>query len=357
MSADPAVDTRLETALSHWSGRMVANGVPFADFEAVRSTITSWSDWCATWADRGAAHEALGDEAEADGHLLSAAEHWTRAAACFHFGKFLFFDDPDLARRTADRGVACRTKALPHLQPPGERIDVPFDATTLPGNLRLPTGVERPPVVIMAMGLDSAKEEMDAHEQDFLRRGLATFAFDGPGQGEVEHRLPIRADYEAPIAAVVDALIADGRIDPGRIGLWGVSLGGYYAPRAAAFERRITACVSLSGPYSFGAVWDEIPDLTRTAFRHRSHSDTDEQARVRATALDLEGVARRITCPLLVISGGRDRMFGIAHAQRLVAESAGPADHLHVPEGNHVVNNLPHRYRPQTADWLASHLA
>lgn len=335
---------------------MIANGVPFADFESVRNTVTEWADWCRVWAEHGAVHEELGDEAAAAGRGLSAGEHWTRAAACFHFAKFLFFDDRTLARETAARAVRCRTRALPHLQPPGERLTVPFDGAELAGNLRLPAGSVRPPVVVMAMGLDSAKEEMDAHERDFLARGMATFSFDGPGQGEAEEDLPIRADYEVPVAAVIDTLLADGRVDPARIALWGVSLGGYYAPRAAAFEKRIKACVSLSGPFNFGQAWDALPDLTRTAFRHRSHSDSDEQARERAAKLDLDGVAQRITCPLLVISGGRDRLFGHHHAQRLVNAAAGPVDHLHVAEGSHVVNNLPHRYRPQTADWLAARL-
>jgi 2,6-dihydroxypseudooxynicotine hydrolase len=54
------------------------------------------------------------------------------------------------------------------------------------------------------MGLDSAKEEMDPYESIFLARGLATLAFDGPGQGEGEYELAIRGDYEVPVRSVLD---------------------------------------------------------------------------------------------------------------------------------------------------------
>ena len=100
-------------------------------------------------------------------------------------------------------------------------------------------GIDRPPVVVMAMGLDSSKEEMNSYERLFLARGLATLTFDGPGQGEGEYEFAIRPDYEAPVGAVLDWLELRDDIDAARAGLWGVSLGGYYVPRAAGFEHRL----------------------------------------------------------------------------------------------------------------------
>jgi Xaa-Pro aminopeptidase len=81
--------------------------------------------------------------------------------------------------------------ALPLLDPPGERVAIPYEGRQLYGNLRKPAGAAKPPVVVMCMGLDSAKEEMDDHENRFLARGMATLAFDGPGQGEAEYDFPI----------------------------------------------------------------------------------------------------------------------------------------------------------------------
>ena len=81
--------------------------------------------------------------------------------------------------------------------------------------------------------------------------------------------------------------------------MWGVSLGGYYAPRAAAFDKRIKACIALGGPFDWGAAWDGLPELTREAFRVRSHCKTNEEARKNAATLSLEGVAREDHLPHL----------------------------------------------------------
>jgi dipeptidyl aminopeptidase/acylaminoacyl peptidase len=354
--ASAAIDPRIATAVSHWGPRFVANGVPLSDFQAVTGSVKQWDEWCGGWSRCAAAHEALGRAALAEGFTLSAGEHFTRAAVCYHFGKFLFVHRPDELRAAHERAVACRNAALPHLRPPGERVSIPFEGSTLYGNLRRPAGAVRPAVVVMCMGLDSAKEEMNAYENDFLARGLATLAFDGPGQGEAEFTLAIRGDYEAPVQAVCDWLESRTDVDAGRIALWGVSLGGYYAPRAAAFERRVRACVSLSGPYRWVDVFDAANTLTRAAFRVRSHSRSDEEARERAATLTLEGAAERIGCPLLVVAGEHDNLIPPSHARRMVEEVGSRAELLIVTGGNHVANNVWYRYRPQSADWLAKRL-
>jgi len=357
MNAAPSVDPRIATATSHWGARFVANGVPLSDFQSVTGSISQWDEWCAAWSRCAATHAALGHKALAEGHTLSAGEHYTRAAVCYHFGKFLFVHRPDEMRAAHAKAVECRNAALPHLRPPGERVGIPFEGGILYGNLRRPVGVARPPVVVMCMGLDSAKEEMNAYENDFLARGIATLAFDGPGQGEAEFVLPLRGDYEAPVKAVFDWLESRADIDPGRIGLWGVSLGGYYAPRAAAFERRARACVSLSGPYRWVDVFDAANPLTREAFKVRSRSRTDAEARSHAATLSLEGSAANITCPLLVVAGANDNLIPPSHAERMAREAGPRAELLIVEGGNHVANNVWYRYRPQSADWLARQLA
>ena len=248
------------------------------------------------------------------------------------------------------------TDALALIDPPGARITLPFDGGALVGNLRRPLGVDRPPVVVLVSGLDSAKEEMGAYEDLFLERGLATLAFDGPGQGEAEYDLPIRGDWEVVVASVLDALGGRDDVDGDRVGIWGVSLGGYYAPRAAAFEHRLKACISLSGPYDWGALWDGLPVLTREAFRVRSHLATSSEAQQHARALTLRGAAKHIACPLFVVAGKKDRLVPWQDAERLAAAAAGPTELLVVDDGSHVVNNRAHRYRYRTADWMAEQL-
>lgn len=349
-------DPRVEAAISHWAPRFVANGVPLADFQEVTAQCERWEDWCRLWSARAAVHEELGARALAEGFTLSAAGHYTRAAVCYHFGKFLFVNAADEMKRAHMKAVECRNKALPHLRPPGERVAIPYEGRFLYGNLRKPAGAARAPVVVMCMGLDSAKEEMDDYESRFLGRGLATLAFDGPGQGEAEYDFAICPEYERPVGAVLDWLEARDDIECRRVGIWGVSLGGYYAPRAAAFEPRIKACVALSGPYARSASFEGRPSINVETFRVRSKSANLEEAGKVALRMTLEGAAKNITCPIYIVAGTRDRLTSAEHAKRLASEVSGPCVLSVIEGGNHVVNNLWYRYRDQTADWMAARL-
>jgi 2,6-dihydroxypseudooxynicotine hydrolase len=356
MEKPKAKDPRVEAAIAHWAPRFVANGVPLADFEEVTAGVERWEDWCSAWSARAAIHEALGDRALAEGFRLSAGEHYTRAAVCYHFGKFLFVNDLEQMRRAHAKAVECRNKALPLLRPPGERVAIPYEGRHLYGNLRKPLGVHRPPVVVMCMGLDSAKEEMDDYENRFLKRGLATLAFDGPGQGEAEYDFAICPEYEKPVKSVIDFIETRTDLDAARVGIWGVSLGGYYAPRAACFERRIKACIALSGAYERTGSFEGRPVINVEAFRVRSKSKDLEEAGAVARRMTLRGIARNITCPIYIVAGTRDRLLPHTEAEKLAAEVSGPCVLDVIEGGNHVVNNYWYRYRDQTADWMAVQL-
>jgi len=349
-------DARVQSAIAHWAPRFVSNGVPLTDFEEVTSGVERWEDWCRAWSARAAVHEELGRKSLADGYRLSAGEHLTRAAVCYHFSKFVFVVDYEQMKAAHRKAVECRNLALPLIDPPGERVQIPYEGRHLAGILRKPAGVARSPVVVMCMGLDSTKEEMDTNETVFLARGMATLTFDGPGQGEGEYDFAIRGDYEVPVKAVLDFIGTRGDLDAARVGLWGVSLGGYYAPRAAAFEKRIKACIALSGPFEWVEYFDQLPELTRHTFQVRSRSRTMAEARDRAATLTLKNVAKKITCPLFVVAGKQDSIVPWQEGERLAAAASGPVVRCFIDDGNHVANNRVYRWRPQSADWMARQL-
>jgi 2,6-dihydroxypseudooxynicotine hydrolase len=350
------MDDRLAMAISHWAPRFTTNGVTAGDFDRIVNGISSWDEWCAAWSAVAAEHEQLGRDALAAGRTVSAGEHLSQAAVYFHFAKFLFVSDMDQMRAAHEQAVRCLTDALPYLDPPGRRVEIPFDGSRIAGVLRLPSAAGPHPVMIMIPGLDSAKEELRSTEDLFLERGIATFSVDGPGQGEAEYDLAIRGDWEVPGAAIIDWLAAQDEIDPERVGVWGVSLGGYYAPRVASGDERVRACVALAGPYSFADDWDSRPILTREAFRVRSKSADMETARRRAEELTLAGRAGLIKCPLLAVMGKLDRLIPWQHAQRLVDEAGGEARLLLLEQGNHGCANLAPFHRQATADWAADQL-
>jgi dipeptidyl aminopeptidase/acylaminoacyl peptidase len=350
------MDERVAAAVSHWGPRFTTNGVTASDFARITASIASWDQWCETWSGAASEHEELGREALDEGRWRSAGAHLAQAAVYYHFAKFLFVDDLDQMRRSHAAAVRCLDDALPHLDPPGRRVEIPFEGSRLVGVLRLPAGDGPHPLVVLIPGLDSAKEEFGTTEALFLQRGLATLSVDGPGQGEAEYDLPIRGDWEVPGAAVLDAAARLPGVDPDRLGVWGVSLGGYYAPRIAASDERVRACVALAGPYDFGDCWDGLPELTRAAFQVRSSSRDGAQARQRAHELSLAGRAERIRCPLLIVFGRLDRLIPPGHAERLARAASGPTRLLMLEDGNHGCMNVAAKHRLRTADWMAAQL-
>ena len=350
------VDERVLHARTGWMARFVAGGVPIADFLEVTHSIERWRDWCSAWSARAAVHEAIGAKALADGFNLSAGQHLTTAAVCYHFGKFLFCEYPEEMRTAHRKAVDCRTLALPHLTPTGERVEIPYEGKALFANLRRPEGVARPPVVILIPGMDSTKEEMHYSEQLFLARGMATLGLDGPGQGEGEYDFPIRHDYEVPCGVVMDWLEARDDVDGSRIGLSGTSMGGYYAPRVAARDSRVRAAIANGGAFSVLKNFDQRPQTLKEAYRLRTHSATVAEAREKTAAFDLEGVAQDITCPMFIIGAKDDRITNYQEAERLAREVSGPVELLLIEGANHVAHNRAHMFKTQAADWMAGHL-
>lgn len=351
-----ATDSRVSSAISHWAPRFVSNGVLLADFEDVTSSIEHWDEWCAAWSARAKVHEELGRASLKNGFRLTASEHLVRAAIYYHFAKFVFVQDLKQMRAAHMKAVECYREGVALARPPGERVSIPFQGKTVFGVLRKPDS-KPAPVLVMAPGLDSTKEEIHAYEEPFLARGIAVLAIDGPGQGEAEYEIPICGDYERAAAAVVDWIETRRDLNPQKIGIWGVSLGGYYAPRAAAYEKRIRACIALSGPFEWDRIWDGLPELTRETFRVRSHSKDETQARTVAKTLTMKEAASRITCPIFIVTGRQDRLVPASHAEQLAKAVSGPVELLVVEDGGHNANNRPYRYRSRTADWLAGQFA
>jgi dienelactone hydrolase len=348
-------DERVQVALRNWGPRFVARGVDHGDVQRLAASIESWDDWLPRWREVALEWEALASEWEAAGRLVSAGGAWQRAALCFHFARFLSVDDEPAYLAASGRAVAAHAAALRLLDPGAERVEVGLGPAAMAGILRRPAGA-RAPLVFLVPGLDSAKEELLGWSDVFLRRGLATLAIDGPGQGEGgygEGRM--RPDYEAAVGAFLDALAGRPGLDLDRVGLAGVSLGGHYAPRAAAFEPRVRAVVAIGGPYDIGECWAGFPPMTRAKARYHLGRVSEAEAAERLRAFTLRGVASRISCPLLIVSGGQDRLVPCGQAKRLAAE-APRAELLLYETGNHCCTNLFWRHTPLTADWLAERL-
>ncbi len=348
-------DSKIQEALHHWTPRFLVNGVDYNDLQRIIEDMRSWDDWCRVWSAMGAEHEALAEQALADGRSRSAGEAFSRAAIYYHFGQMIFYTDKAQKEAAHRKKVETYARAAPLLDPPAERLEIPYEDTSLPAYLRLPPGDGPHPCVILVCGLDSVKEQEAHWENEMLPRGMATLAFDGPGQGEMWHRMKMRLDYETAVTALVDYLESRPEIDASRIGLLGHSMGGHFGARAAAREHRLQAAVLLAGFFELQP-WDKMSVFMRAGLQHIFGASGEQEAQSYARQLTLADVAGDIRCPLLIVHGGQDTLLSLDQAHRLAEATSCPTELLLYPEGNHAGNNIVYKVHADLADWLANKL-
>src|SRR5437016_9193697 len=352
-----AVEERVQIAINNWAPRFLSNGVDPNDFQSVTKRIERWDDWNREWSACAAVHERMGKEAEEQEYYHSAGYHYFHAAITYHFGKFLFVHHPVELRTAHEHAIGTYQKGLPYFDFPGERVAIPYEGGgAMYGIFRKPWHTSKPPVVILIPGLDSVKEELHMYGDDFLRRGMAVLAIDGPGQGEMEFEFPLRFDYEVPIKYAIDYLERRPDVDAKRVGLMGVSFGGQFAVRAAAFEKRLKAAIENCGPYNQATNFKNRPLISRETMVHRLKAANEEDALDKLQRFNLLGVAEKVKCPLLVIQGRRDRLVPAEQGERIAAEAGSHAELWMFEDGNHVCNNIPYKHRPQQADWMRQKL-
>ncbi|MDO8476223.1 MAG: alpha/beta hydrolase [Candidatus Rokubacteria bacterium] len=307
-----------------------------------------------------------GVEEERQGHLRTAMNCWLRAADYYRQAEFFLAPDDPRRLATFTRMEQSSHHFLRHLNPPGEVLEIPYEAgTTLYAYfVRAPFAVERQPCLISMGGLDSVKDEMwfmQAHGA--LQRGISVLMIDGPGQGGTlrRHKLATRPDYEVPIGRCIDYLLTRKDVDASRLAVCGSSLGGYYAARAGSMEPRLAAAISHGAVWSIYELWknaDESHGLAshiKWVFGVKSMKDAIE----RFTVFTLEGVLEHMRCPYLIVHGGYD-VLGMSQATRTYeyAKSKGVNVTLRfvTPEetgAEHCQHDNPTIGQELMADWLA----
>lgn len=356
MAGETDKDTFTAELFNYWIPRLAADGVDVNDVLAVRARVTGWADWPATWAEIGDDYRTLAATRLADGCGLSAGEALVRASLAYHCGQVVAFHAPAEKADLQARKVAAFREAAPLLTPPAERIEIPFGELKLPGFLRVPTGVSAPVAcALLVPGLDSTKEDFTTIADMCARRGLASFAFDGPGQGEVRDAAPLAEGYEDCILAAFEAIAQRPEIDSARIGTLGRSLGGLYVVRAAAAEPRIAATVVFGGAYDLSD-FPNMPVLIRDGFRHATGGASEDEAMALMGAATLDDCIDKVQTPVLVVHGKRDAIFSWQQATRIVDALPGRATLMMDEDGVHCCHNHAFQYRTAMADWLAAML-
>ncbi len=348
-------------SLEKWTPRFVANGIDHNDLTRLAERIDGWADWCSEFAAMGDEHAELGENALDRGDERAAGRHLKQASMYYHFGSHVWHVDEDERDDAHLTAVDLFSRAGEYLDPPVQRIEAPYRDFDVPGNLRVPEaspdGTGDSPLVVLLPGLDSIKEELSAYDPDFHDRGVATVAVDGAAQGETWYEQGMTPDYPELISAVLDRveeLDPDG-VDVDRVGVYGVSLGGFYAPYVAANEPRFDACVGISGPFTVGSVSGRGSDLVKEQFMWACQSESLVEVDEITDAMSLRDDIDELTAPSLMVTGTNDHIIPPAQTERIV-EGAANGEFVLYEEGNHVCNNIPYKYRPMAADWLTERL-
>ena len=344
-----------------------------AGVKALLGDQTQQRAWFESWMKIAERVERLGQSDEAAGHPLSAGRKYLRAGMYYLLAERMpSHKDPrrlDAYKRGIEvfqRGLVCRRE-------PVEYVEVQFGKHKLPAIFSKAPGVGRAPCMVHFDGLDVTKEIIYAGIADeFRRRGVSLLIVDHPGVGAALRLLglPSGPETEKPAAASVDYLETRTDVDAKRIGIMALSLGGYYAPRAAAFEKRFKCAIAWGAIFDYGkCVADRIGGRGEPSVPgYAEHvnwvfgCDTIEETMKVVNQMTLEGVADKITCPLLIVHGENDRQVPLWHAQRTYDAAVnspgrelkicrladGGAEHCGADNGSLVVDYM--------TDWAAEKL-
>jgi alpha-beta hydrolase superfamily lysophospholipase len=326
--------------------------------------------WTKAWDGAGAQQEEYAEEDLRRGYRRSASARYLRASNYYLTGERQTPPGP-AKTHSYQCALAAFAQAVEHMPRPLERVEIESPDGILPGHL-IPARAQGPaPVVIFYNGFDVTKELLYGFiREEFADRGIACLVIDTPGTGEPLRLrgVPSRPDYEVPTTAIVDHLVTRQDIDPARIGLLGISLGGYYAPRGASFEHRIKACAAWGGVWDYGAVWQH-----RWATRSKTTSvpfwqlpwvmgtATMEQALERVKEWTLADALPHLTQPLLIVHGAHDGAIPLSDAQKAFEAAGSTEKELRVFTGadggsEHCNADDPDPARQLIADWFADHL-
>ena len=194
--------------------RFLADGVYYRDLIDIRNSMPNWEAWPDTWSKWAAAHEKRAEESLASGARLTAGTDFARASLYYHYAQNILVDDLKRKKAVHDLKVAAFKRAAPLLDPPLQRVEIPFAGIKMAAYLRLPPQIKSPPCVVLLGGLDTTKEDYQTINDLMLQRGLATLAFDGPGQGETQFEMLWRKDFGDSVRAVFDFLEETARDRP-----------------------------------------------------------------------------------------------------------------------------------------------
>lgn len=339
-------------ALPWFIPRVTASKVPYSELQRILARLGSFSEWVETWSRSADRYRQMGETALLEGKTQTGAHFLLLATYLYFFAQLLLPMGNPTKESIVRRMVSCYLRGAAELAPPVRPVRIPFNGVEMPGYLRVPDTPGRAPCVVMLDGADTVKEELHWWSDLFVQRGAATLCFDGPGQGETWAQLKMDARYEVAVSAAIDWLRAHDAIDPSRIVIWGISLGGYLAARALASDDRAVVGVCVGGFYDARGFphralagqerWREmlgLPDIPATRNFVAEH-------------VTLSGMLADLGRPLLVVHGGRDHLVPTEEIRCFLDDAPDMVEFWLYEDACHAVWDWYEEVAPRTADWV-----
>src|SRR6266513_4987406 len=312
---------------------------------AYRIKEGDFESWYQEWLKTAKRVHNFPDESLAAGHEISAREAYLRASNYYRVAEFLLMDPEDPRIKTTwESSKGCFGKAASLFSPSFEPVEIPYEGTTLPGYFyKVDNDSKSPrPSLIAHGGFDSTLEELyTSAAAPALERGYNCLTFEGPGQGGLirKQKIPFRYDWEKVVTQVVDYTLTKPEVDPKRLALMGISMGGYLAARAASFEHRIAACILYNGVFDgYDAFASSFPKSLLTAIENGNTEDVNTVLNIliesdpnirfnmkhgmwtagvntpfeliqRSKNYTIKNIAQNIKCPTLVLDAEKDDSF------------------------------------------------
>jgi dienelactone hydrolase len=303
-------------------------GGEFAECLEAASQITPGDNesFHQAWSKMGNSIFAEAENAAQKGNFATARRAYLRAANYIRTSEFFLKPSDPRKLPSYEHAIESFQKGMNLLENKPKRIKIPFEGSFMSGYLFKTAGRKKTPVMIMFGGLDSLAEELFFGPCQLLNeRGLSLLVLDGPGQGTTlrHQHIKTRHDYEVPATIAYDWVVANlGKlVDTSRIGIMAVSMGGYMAARAAAFEPRFKACCVWGAVWSYYDIWKNRPDNHPLAdiVKHIVGAETIGEARELLKKFTLDGVADKISMPTYILHGEDDRQNFVENAYKLNA--------------------------------------
>jgi dienelactone hydrolase len=346
---------------------------PLKEYSARKNEPAAQMAWFESWMKVAERVERLGAVDEQAGHPLSAGRKYMRSGLYYLMAERMPSHHESRRMIAYKRGIAAYAKGLKLRKEPVERVEIPYGEHKLPAFFMKAPVPGKAPCMVHFDGFDVTKEIIYSGAADeYRRRGISLLIVDHPGVGEALrlHNLHSIPETEKPAKAAVDYLETRNDVDKDRIGMVALSLGGYYAPRAAAYEKRFKCCVAWGAIFDFGVAFaaringpnePSVPgfgDHAQWVFG----KNTLEEAMAVTRKMTLAEAAKEITCPLLVVHGENDRQIPLWHAEKTIETAInckdkelkvfhladGGAEHCGADNGSLIIDYI--------TDWVAERL-